>query len=85
MINPQLPTVFLIVGMVFLFISVIGQAQLGFASINPGCFGRFLALIIGISSLILAVSLSNFSSEILNAVRIYITNQIQQSTSLFNG
>lgn len=85
MINPQLPTIFLIVGMVFLFISVIGQAQLGFASINPGCFGRFLALIFGLTSLILAVSLSNFSTEMLDAVRIYITNQIQQNTSLFNG
>jgi hypothetical protein len=84
MISPQLPTVFLIAGIIFLLISVVGQAQLGFVAINPGCFGRFLALIIGIISLIFAVSPLTFSPEMLDAVRTYITDIIQQNANLFN-
>lgn len=58
-----LNTVFLIAGVFFLIIAVIGRAKLGFAEINPGCFGRFLGLIIGLFCLILAVSLAVFPSE----------------------
>ncbi len=83
MIDSQFTTIFLIAGMIFLLISVIGQAQLGFAAINPGCFGRFLALIIGIVSLIFAVSPLN-SSGILDSARIYLTDLIQQNANLLN-
>lgn len=35
-------------GIVCLAIAIIGQAKLLFIEINPGCFGRLLALIVGI-------------------------------------
>lgn len=74
MANLPLNTVFLITGTIFLFIAVIGQAKLGIAEINPGCFGRFLSLIIGLVCLILAVSLAVFPSETwLETIRSFVT------------
>lgn len=81
MTNSPLTTFFLILGLVFLTISVIGKARLGFAEINPGIFGRFLALIIGLSSLILAISLGIFPVEMLEAIRNSLAEQIQQNAS----
>jgi hypothetical protein len=73
-----LNTVFLIVGVIFLFIAVIGQAKLGFAEINPGFFGRLLGLIIGLFCLILAISLAVFPSETwLEIIRNFVTVNIQ--------
>ncbi len=69
-----LNTVFLIAGMFFLLIAVIGQAKLGFAEINPGFLGRLLGLIIGIFCLIFAVSLAIFPTEIwLELIRNFVT------------
>ncbi|MEH2007642.1 hypothetical protein [Nostoc sp.] len=75
---------FLIAGIVFITIAVIGQSKLGFIEINPGCFGRFLALFIGISSLLYALGLLNFSAETLNLLRTSLTEQIKQNISSIN-
>ncbi|MBN3896652.1 MAG: hypothetical protein HWQ41_15705 [Nostoc sp. NOS(2021)] len=75
---------FLIAGIVFITIAVIGQSKLGFLEINPGCFGRFLALFIGISSLLYALGLLNLSAETLDLLRISLTEQIKQSISSIN-
>ncbi|MBD2516467.1 hypothetical protein H6G93_15880 [Nostoc sp. FACHB-973] len=75
---------FVIAGIVFITIAVIGQSKLGFIEINPGCFGRFLALIIGISSLLYAVGLLNFSVVNLDSLRTYLLELIQQSLSSIN-
>ncbi|MEH1910415.1 MAG: hypothetical protein V7L05_13395 [Nostoc sp.] len=77
---------FLIAGIVFITIAVIGQSKLGFIEINPGCFGRFLALFIGISSLLYALGLLNISAETLNLnlLRTSLTEQIKQSISSIN-
>ncbi|MBD2678256.1 hypothetical protein H6H03_05530 [Nostoc paludosum FACHB-159] len=75
---------FVIAGIVFVTIAVIGQSKLGFIEINPGCFGRFLALIIGISSLLYAVGLFNFSVANLDSLRTYLLELIQQSLSSIN-
>ncbi|MEH2361368.1 hypothetical protein [Nostoc sp.] len=75
---------FLITGIVFITIAVIGQSKLGFIEINPGCFGRFLALFIGISSLLYALGLLNFSAETLDLLRTSLTEQIKQSISSIN-
>ncbi|MEH1867673.1 MAG: hypothetical protein V7K69_22070 [Nostoc sp.] len=75
---------FLIAGIVFVTIAVIGQSKLGFIEINPGCFGRLLALFIGISSLLYALGLLNFSGETLDLLRISLTQQIKQSISSIN-
>ncbi|MEH2276676.1 MAG: hypothetical protein V7K40_18285 [Nostoc sp.] len=75
---------FLIAGIVFITIAVIGQSKLGFIEINPGCFGRFLALFIGISSLLYALGLLNLSSETLELLRTSLIEKIKQSISSIN-
>ncbi|MDZ7954373.1 hypothetical protein [Nostoc sp. DedQUE09] len=75
---------FLIVGIVFITIAVIGQSKLAFIEINPGCFGRFLALFIGLLSLLYALGLLNFSTVNLDFLRTSLTEQIKQSISSIN-
>ncbi|WP_298921382.1 hypothetical protein [uncultured Nostoc sp.] len=75
---------FLIAGIVFITIAVIGQSKLGFIEINPGCFGRFLALFIGISSLLYALGLLNLSAETLDLLKTSLTEQIKQSIGSIN-
>lgn len=79
MATPSLTTSFLIAGIVFLTISVIGRSKLGFVEINPGFFGRFLALIIGILTLTLATFLGFFPVESLEVFKTYLAEQIQQN------
>ncbi|WP_392480827.1 hypothetical protein [Nostoc sp. C110] len=75
---------FLIAGIVFVTIAVIGQSKLGFIEINPGCFGRLLALFIGISSLLYALGLLNFSGATIDFLRTSLTEQVKQSISSIN-
>ncbi|MDZ8051313.1 MAG: hypothetical protein RMX68_003570 [Aulosira sp. ZfuVER01] len=75
---------FLIAGIVFLVIAVLGQTKLGFIEINPGCFGRTLALLIGLISLAFALSVGTTSVETLDLLRTYLTNLIQQSMGFVN-
>ncbi|MDZ7962803.1 MAG: hypothetical protein RMY34_33880 [Aulosira sp. DedQUE10] len=84
MTNFPLNNVFLILGIVFLFISVIGQSKLGFVEINPGCFGRTLALLIGLLSLGVAVLSVTNSVESLDLLRNYLTQQLQQGIGFVN-
>ncbi len=84
MTNPPLTTLFLILGIVFLTISVIGQSKLFFAEINPGFFGRFLALIIGVFSLICAVLIGVFPVESVDVLKNYLAQQLQQNISSIN-
>ncbi|MUG96812.1 hypothetical protein F7734_32520 [Scytonema sp. UIC 10036] len=79
-----LTNILLILGIVFLTISVIGQSRLGFLEINPGFFGRFLALIIGLFSLGSAAALGLFPSEIIDVVRTSVSEFIQQNLGLIN-
>ncbi|WP_242054870.1 hypothetical protein [Nostoc flagelliforme] len=75
---------FLIVGIVFVTIAVIGQSKLAFIEINPGCFGRLLALLIGISSLLYALGLLNISTGTFDLLRTSLTEQIKRSISSIN-
>ncbi|KAB8335654.1 hypothetical protein SD80_005020 [Scytonema tolypothrichoides VB-61278] len=82
MTNSPLTNFLLIAGIVFLAIAVVGQARLGFAEINPGFFGRLLALIIGLFSLTGAVVLVLFPVELVDLIRNYLAQQIQQNLGL---
>ncbi|MEH1871650.1 hypothetical protein [Nostoc sp.] len=75
---------FLIAGIVFITIAIIGQSKLGFIEINPGCFGRFLALFIGISSLLYALGLFNISTVNFDFLKTSLLEQIKQSISSIN-
>lgn len=79
MTNSSLITSFSIAGLVFLTIAVVGQAKFAFAEINPGGFGRFLALILGVVSLTIAALLLIFPVELLEGIRTYLAEQIQQN------
>lgn len=79
MTNSPLTTFFLVSSLVFLMIAVIGKSKLGFAEINPGGFGRFLALILGLVSLTGAVFLLIFPVEMLDVIRHSLAEQIQQN------
>jgi hypothetical protein len=74
-----LTNILLILGIVFLTISVIGHSRLGFMEINPGFFGRFLALIIGLFSLTSAAALGLFPTEMVDLVRTSVSEFIQQN------
>lgn len=82
MTNSPLTNLLLIAGTVFLAIAVVGRARLGFAEINPGFFGRFLALIIGLFSLTCAAVLVLFPVELVDFIRNYLAQQIQQNLGL---
>lgn len=75
---------FLIAGIFFITIAVIGQSKLGFIEINPGCFGRFLALFIGTSSILYALGLLNLPAVTIDLLRTSLTEQIKQSISSIN-
>jgi hypothetical protein len=79
MSSSPLTTFFFISSLVFLMIAVVGKSKLAFAEINPGFFGRFLALILGIVSLTGAVILVIFPVETLELVRNSLVEQIQQN------
>lgn len=83
MTNSPLTTFFLISSLVFLMIAVIGKSKLGFAEINPGGFGRVLALIFGLVSLTGAVFLLIFPVEMLDVIRHSFAEQIQQNLTYF--
>jgi hypothetical protein len=82
MTNSPFINCLLIAGTIFLAIAVLGQTRLGFAEINPGFFGRFLALIIGLFSLTGAVLLVLFPVEVVDLIRNYLAQQIQQNLGL---
>ena len=74
----------LIAGIIFLTIAVIGQSKLLFLEINPGFFGRVLALFIGVVSLSFAFGLGNFPVENFDLVKTYLAKQIQENITWIN-
>ncbi|BAY36831.1 hypothetical protein NIES2111_11620 [Nostoc sp. NIES-2111] len=78
MTNSPLTNYLLIAGIGFLLIAVLGQTKLGFAEINPGCFGRTLALFLGVFSLLIALGMVGLPIESFDVIKNYITQQIQQ-------
>ena len=80
-----LNTFLTIAGMIFLLIAVIGRSKLGFAEINPGCFGRLLALIIGLSLLSGTSVLATFPTDtLIQFFRNILTDGIQ-AVQNYNG
>lgn len=60
-------------------IAVVGKSKFGFAEINPGGFGRLLALLLGILNLIIATVLVLFPVEMLEVIKNSLAEQIQQN------
>ncbi|MBO3460469.1 hypothetical protein G7B40_000520 [Aetokthonos hydrillicola Thurmond2011] len=70
-----------LLGMVFLTISVIGQSKLFFLEINPGCFGRLLALVIGVVSLYFALTQGAIALPNFDILVNFIQNLIPDLTN----
>ena len=75
----HLTTLLGIFSLVFLMIAVIGKSRLAFIEINPGIFGRLLALLLGIFSLAMLVLLLIFPVEFLDVLRTSFGEQLQRS------
>lgn len=76
-----LTNIFLIAGMFFLLISILGEFKFGWAEINPGLFGRIVALVIGSLCLIITVLLVIFPSDILQELlRNALAQRFQQNS-----
>lgn len=84
-----LTNIFFILGIVFLLIAVLGSSKLGFIEINPGYFGRALALFLGIASLAFVFLGGNSPVENINTIGNYLAKAIQQNfhslSELFNS
>ncbi len=72
-------------GIICFIIAVIGQAKLFFLEINPGCFGRFIALTTAIFSFALAVIFILFPLSTPDLVSNYLTPYISQFMEQFLG
>jgi|UPI00036A69A1 hypothetical protein len=79
-----LATLFLILAIVFFIIAVVGDAKVLFIEINPGLFGRILALFLGIFSLATAGLLVVFPGESLDLIRNYLANFLQKYAILIS-
>ncbi len=73
---------FLILGIVFLVIAIIGQSKLLFLEINPGCFGRLLALALGALSLYLALPQGLIAVPNFDVFRTFVQNLIPEFTNM---
>lgn len=81
MTNPLLTNIFLLAGMFFLLISILGELKFGWAEINPGLFGRIVALVIGSVCLIITVLLVIFPADLLQELlRNALTQRFQQNS-----
>ncbi len=82
-LNTPLSSLLVTLGTIFLIIAVIGNSRIWVIELNPGGFGRFLGLILGIvfyavafSSLLLPVDFWQMISDVL-------TNQLQENIKSF--
>jgi hypothetical protein len=75
---------YFISGIVLLAIAVIGQAKLLFLEINPGCFGRMLALILGVISLSLSSTQGIFPSELPQLLSNFLQSFISEAKNIIN-
>ena len=83
MANSPLTTLLGVLSLVFLMIAVVGKSRLAFIEINPGIFGRLLALLLGIFSLATVVLLLIFPVELLDVLRTSFGEQFQESLNSF--
>lgn len=82
MLNKPMPFWLAIIGTVFLMIAVIGNSRLAIIEINPGGFGRFLGLILGIIFYLLAFS-SSLPIEFWQMSSDATINQVQEYIKSF--
>jgi hypothetical protein len=82
-INTPLHSLLVTLGTLFLVIAVIGNSKLWVIELNPGGFGRFLGLLLGIVFYVIAFSSSFLPVEFWQTVSDTLTNQFQENIKSF--
>lgn len=82
-INQPITFLLTTLGTVFLIIAVIGNSKIWFIELNPGGFGRFLGLILGLVFYILVFSSLLVPIEFWQTISEALSNQIQENIKSF--
>jgi hypothetical protein len=82
-LNTPLSSLLVTLGTIFLIIAVIGNSRIWVIELNPGGFGRFLGLILGIVFYVIAFSSLLLPVDFWQMISEVITNQIQENIQSF--
>lgn len=81
MTNTPLSTILFIVSLTLFILAIVGNSKLAFIEVNPGCFGRLLALLFGFITLLAATALVVFPMPMLEGIKTQIAELLQQNFS----
>ncbi|HEY9652606.1 MAG TPA: hypothetical protein V6C95_18260 [Coleofasciculaceae cyanobacterium] len=70
-------------GTVFLVIAVLGNSKLWIIELNPGFFGRFLGLLLGLAFYAIAFSGSLFPPDFWQTISDVLKTQFQENLKYF--
>lgn len=82
-INQPITFLLTTLGTVFLIIAVIGNSKIWFIELNPGGFGRFLGLVLGLVFYILVFSSLLVPIEFWQTISEALSNQLQENIKSF--
>lgn len=79
--NTPLSTIFFVVSLILFALAIVGNSKIAFIEVNPGCFGRLLALLFGFITLLAAIVLVVFPMPMLDEIKTQIAELLQQNFS----
>jgi hypothetical protein len=82
-INQPITFLLTTLGTIFLIIAVIGNSKIWFIELNPGGFGRFLGLVLGLVFYILVFSSLLVPIEFWQTISEAVSNQLQENIKSF--
>jgi hypothetical protein len=82
-LNTPLSSLLVTLGTLFLIIAVIGNSRIWIIELNPGGFGRFLGLILGIVFYVIAFSSLLLPVDFWQMISEALTNQLQENIKSF--
>ncbi len=82
-LNTPLSSLLVTLGTIFLIIAVIGNSRIWVIELNPGGFGRFLGLILGIVFYVIAFSSLLLPVDFWQMISEALTNQLQENIKSF--
>ena len=82
-LNTPVSSLLVTLGTIFLIIAVIGNSRIWVIELNPGGFGRFLGLILGIVFYVIAFSSLLLPVDFWQMISDVLTNQLQENIKSF--
>lgn len=82
-LNTPVSSLLVTIGTIFLIIAVIGNSRIWVIELNPGGFGRFLGLILGIVFYVIAFSSLLLPVDFWQMISDVLTNQLQENIKSF--